>query len=146
MAADELERVVAVWESARLDALPEVEERVAWGHDANFRHFRDVVARENEVWVAVEGETLLGLLAFRPGVVQQLHVDPSAQGRGVGSALLDFAKARSPEGLELVTLQRNARARAFYEARGFRVIALGTSPPPESEPDVKYAWSQSAAG
>ena len=138
---DELEAVVAIWERARWDAQLQVEERMAWGHDSNLAHFRDVVARECEVWLAVEGATLLGLLAVGDGLVSQLHVDPPHQGRGVGTALLDFAKGRNAAGLRLFTFQGNTRARAFYERHGFEAVAFGVSPPPESEPDVEYAWS-----
>jgi ribosomal protein S18 acetylase RimI-like enzyme len=136
----ELEVVVALWERAREDAQPWLEARMAWGRESNLRHFRDVVAREHEVWLAVEGDAIVGLLALGDGVVDQLHVDPPHQGRGVGTALLDLAKRRHPDGLALFTHQRNARARAFYESRGFRAVAFGTSPPPECEPDVRYAW------
>jgi hypothetical protein len=40
----------------------------------------------------------------------------------------------------LATLQVNLPARAFYEKNGFKAIEFGISPPPESEPDVKYEW------
>lgn len=114
---------------------------MAWGHDANLVHFRDVVALEHEVWLAVRAGEILGLLALGDGAIDQLYVDPPHQGQGVGTALLDFAKHRCPAGLSLFTHQRNERARAFYERRGFDAVAFGTSPPPESEPDVKYAWA-----
>jgi hypothetical protein len=42
--------------------------------------------------------------------------------------------------LRLVTLQRNDRARRFYEHRGFAAYEFGRSPPPEDEPDVWYRW------
>jgi len=140
LAPDEIEAVVALWERSREHAQPWLEARMAWGHENNLRHFRDVVAREFEVWLAVEGGAIVGLLALGPDRVDQLYVDPPHQGRGVGSALLDFAKRRSPGGLRLFTHQRNTGARAFYEARGLHAVAFGTSPPPESEPDVEYAW------
>jgi hypothetical protein len=38
------------------------------------------------------------------------------------------------------------RARSFYERRGFRAVQFGVSPPPESEPDVRYAWDPSDGG
>jgi ribosomal protein S18 acetylase RimI-like enzyme len=60
--------------------------------------------------------------------------------------LLDRAKELAPDGLTLFTHQGNERARAFYERRGFRAVAFGVSPPPESEPDVKYAWRSAEDG
>ena len=100
---------------------------------------------EHEVWVACEGGRPVGFLTLRGGFIGHLYVDPPCQGRGVGSALQAHAHERVPGRLELFTHQRNARARAFYERRGFRAVAFGTSPPPENEPDVRYVWEPSDA-
>ena len=138
---EDLDAAVGVWERARWDTQqPRLQERMQYSHEDNLGHFRDVVMRQNEVWLAIEGDEIVGLLAVGEHKVDQLHVDPRCQGRGVGTALLDRAKALAPEGLTLFTHQGNARARAFYERRGFRAVRFGVSPPPESEPDVKYAW------
>ena len=111
-----------------------------YSHEGNLQHFRDVVMPGNDVWLAVAsgGHDVVGLLALAESRVNQIHVDPAWQGRGVGTALIDLAKQRSPEGLTLFTFQRNEQSRAFYEARGFRAVAFGVSP--EGEPDLKYAW------
>ena len=143
---EDLEAAVGVWERARWDAQRPLEERMKYSHEDNLQHFRDVVMRENAVWLAVEDEEIVGLLALGGHTVAQLHVEPRCQGRGVGTALLDRAKELSPEGLTLFTFQGNERARAFYERRGFRAVQLGVSPPPESEPDVKYAWDSTEEG
>ena len=128
-------------ERARWDAQqPRLKQRMKYSHEDNLRHFRDTVMRENEVWLAVDGNEIVGLLALGEHKVDQLHVEPRWQGRGVGTALLDRAEELAAEGLMLFTHQRNERARAFYERRGFRAVRFGESPPPESEPDVKYAW------
>ncbi len=136
----DLQAAVDVWGRARRDAQPWLEARMGYGPEDDLRQFRDVVMRECDVWLAVEGAAVVGLLALAPGRVEQLHVEPRCQGRGIGTALLDHAKAAFPRGLTLFTHQRNERARAFYERRGFRAVAFGVSPPPESEPDVEYAW------
>ena len=73
-------------------------------------------------------------------------MEPRCQGRGIGTALLDRAKKLAPDGLTLFTHQRNERARAFYERLGFRAVQFGVSPPPESEPDVKYTWDPTHGG
>jgi len=64
----------------------------------------------------------VGFLALNPasGRLDQLFVLPEAQGRGIGRALLDFAKRRLPEGLSLRTAVENFRACAFYEREGCR--------------------------
>lgn len=106
--------------------------------------FRDTLLATCEVWVVGEGDTPAGLLAIADSQIEQLYVDPSAQRKGYGSALLAHAKERSHGRLTLYTHQRNDRARRFYEGRGFRVVAFGISGPPESEPDVFYEWNAPA--
>lgn len=141
MASEDLEAAVAVWERSRRDAQPWLEERMGYSHDDNLRHFRDVVARETDVWVAHRDDSIVGLLAMTSRQIDQLYVDPSHQNLGVGSSLIEKAKELIPTGFTLFTHQRNANARTFYERRGFRVVAFGISPAPECEPDVEYAWS-----
>lgn len=140
MRPDELEAVVRLWRRSREDAQPWLEARMGHGPADDLAHFRDHVAVENEVWVAVAGGAPVALMALREAFIDHLYVDPSAQKLGVGTALLDHAKRAYPAGLALFTHQRNERARAFYERRGFKAVAFGVSPPPESEPDVRYEW------
>lgn len=136
----ELAAVVALWRRAREQAMPALEGRMAHSEQDDLRFFGERVAREHEVFVALRQSLPVGLLALAPGRVGQLHVDPPAQEQGVGSALLDLAKRRSPTGLSLFTHQANRRARTFYERRGFRAVRFGVSPPPENEPDVLYRF------
>lgn len=138
---DDLGAIVRVWRRARWDAQPWLEGRLNHSSHDDLLHFRDVVMCENDVWVAHADCKVVGLLALRNHKIDQLHVEPHSQGRGIGTALLDHAKQLSPEGLSLFTHQRNERARIFYERRGFRIVRFGTSPSPENEPDVEYAWA-----
>jgi len=139
----DLEATVALWERSRWDSQPWLEVRMGHLHEDNLRHFRDVVSAENEVWLAWEAGVVVGLLAMDEGKIDQLYVEPGRQGRGIGSALLQRARERWRGGLTLHTHQRNERARAFYESRGFWPVRFGVSPPPELEPDVQYAWRPS---
>jgi GNAT superfamily N-acetyltransferase len=67
---------------------------------------------------------------------------PASQGRGIGTELLEVAK-HACERLELWTFQRNARARRFYEARGFtRVEQSDGARNEEKEPDARYLWTR----
>ena len=140
MVPGELEAVVGLWCRSRARAQPWLEVRMGYTEADSLHHFREVIATRNEVWVAVANGAAVGLLALRPGFVDQLYVDPDAQRLGVGTALLEHAKRACPSGLELFTHQANAGARAFYESRGMRAVAFGVSPSPECEPDVRYAW------
>ena len=142
---EDLEPTVAVWQRSREQGQPWVEQRMGYTPEQNKRHFRDVVMRQEQVWVAEEDTAIVGLLSVADGQVGQLFVGPPAQGRGVGSALLQKAKLLWPKGLALFTFQRNERARSFYERRGFCAVTFGVSPPPENEPDVKYVWDPEPA-
>jgi ribosomal protein S18 acetylase RimI-like enzyme len=60
-------------------------------------------------------------------LVYSIAIDPSQQGRGFGSLLLDFAERQAAErGLRKVTLYTNERMEGnvgFYERRGYTVFA-----------------------
>lgn len=104
-----------------------------------------VLLPQHAVTVARQDDDVVGVLATSAGWVDQLYVLPENQGRGVGRALLEAAKAGSDGDLQLWTFARNARARAFYERAGF-VAEEETdgSTNEEREPDVLYRWRLAA--
>jgi putative acetyltransferase len=140
MRPEDLLPVVAVWRRSRIDANPSLEARMQHTPDDDLRHFRDVVVPGDRVWVAETDAAIVGLMALHDDLLGRLYVDPPAQGGGVGSALLDLAKSLCPAGITLFTHEANRRARRFYARRGFREVAFGVSPAPESEPDMKLRW------
>ena len=84
---------------------------------------------------------MVGFLTLIGDDLDQLYLRPRYYRRGIGSLLLTKAKERSAERLRLFTFQRNERARAFYEAHGFRIVNLNDgSRNEEGEPDVLYEW------
>lgn len=94
------------------------------------------------VTVAEVHGRVVALSAVGDGWLEQLYVDPDAQGRGLGRALLELACAAHPEGLRLHVFTRNARARNFYETAGFVLVGSGDGATTEErEPDCTYAWS-----
>jgi len=105
--------------------------------------YREHVFATCRVWGRFDDDGLSGIVAFRDGWVEQLYVLPLAQGRGVGTELLDVAKGACDR-LELWTFQRNARARRFYEARGFTMVEqTDGARNEENEPDARYLWGRS---
>ena len=83
----------------------------------------------------------VAFLALSAQVVEHLYVEPEAQRSGLGSALLEAAKARRPGGLKLWSFQRNRAAREFYARRGFAEIRVTDGADNEErEPDVLMAW------
>lgn len=94
----------------------------------------------DEVWLAEEGETLCGFVAFREGWIDHLYVHPACQGQGIGRVLLAKPLAYR-QARRLWTFQKNTRARAFYEAHGFKPIQFTDGAAnEEKEPDVLYEW------
>ena len=104
--------------------------------------YRERVFTESHVHGAFEGDALAAIIAFRSDWIDQLYVLPEAQGRGVGSELLQVAK-RACDCLQLWTFQRNLKARRFYEARGFALVEeTDGARNEEKEPDARYLWTR----
>lgn len=108
------------------------------------RWVRDELLVEAENWVATDplhGDRVIALLGLSDTMVEQLYVRPEWIARGVGRELLDLAKRRRPDGLELYCFAANDRARRFYERNGFTPVAFGDgSGNMERQPDVLYRW------
>ncbi|MGB0099650.1 MAG: GNAT family N-acetyltransferase [Nocardioides sp.] len=95
----------------------------------------------DEVWVAETGGRIVGYVRLTPTWLDDLFVVPEQAGRGVGSALLDLAKAQRPGGFCLWVFETNTPARAFYAGRGLVELehtdGAGNE---ERAPDVRMAW------
>jgi ribosomal protein S18 acetylase RimI-like enzyme len=133
----DIEAVARLHRAVRTASLPYLPELHTPEEDLRF--FRERVFPACTVWVG--GETgLAGYCAFRDGWVDHLYVEPAAQGRGLGSALLNQAMAGRSH-LRLWVFQKNTPAIGFYTRRGFRMVELtdgsGTE---EREPDALYEW------
>ncbi|MCA1692982.1 MAG: GNAT family N-acetyltransferase, partial [Actinobacteria bacterium] len=114
-------------------------------------------AREAVVLVAVDAQdTLLGSITYVPGPgyyaefdgvdeagVRMLVVDPAAQGRGVGEALVracvEQARADSRRRLTLHTTPSMAAARRLYERLGFQRAPEGDETLPDGLVLLGYA-------
>jgi GNAT superfamily N-acetyltransferase len=104
--------------------------------------FRERVFTTCKVWGAFDGDAMVGIIAFREDWIDQLYLLPTAQRRGIGTALLQIAQNTSDR-LQLWTFQRNAQARRFYEARGFALIQqTDGARNEEKEPDALYLWTR----
>lgn len=118
---------------------------LAHSDDEVRRWIRETIVAQQETWLAEVDDAIVGLLALTPGSVEQLYVAPDRLGQGIGRALLDVAKRRSPSGLSLYTFQANGRARRFYERNGFVAEWFGDgSANEEHQPDVRFVWQPAA--
>lgn len=77
-------------------------------------------------WIAPAGGMILARVAADEAEVLTLAVEPAAQGRGVGRALLeqamDTARQLGAGAIFLEVGARNAPARALYAAAGFVMV------------------------
>ena len=104
------------------------------------RAFFGAAVAKGDVWIADEGGAPAGFISFGAGWVNHLFVDLGYQGRGVGSALLERAKAEN-DTLRLWVFQENVRARRFYEKRGFSLVReTDGAENEEKEPDALMEW------
>ncbi|MET7618234.1 GNAT family N-acetyltransferase [Streptomyces sp. NPDC005408] len=128
-----------VWLRSFTAALPTV--RRAHSDDEVRDWFSYVVVPQYETWVAVAQGSVIGLMVLDGGELEQLYLDPSWRGRGLGDRFVDLAKQQRPGGLGLWTFQVNEPAQRFYERHGFVVVERTDGQHNEErEPDVRYAW------
>ncbi len=98
---------------------------------------RGIFARQS-VWLAVDGDTVVGVASCDGEWLTQLYLLPAYTGQGIGKELLERVLAETPA-LKLYTFARNAGARRFYERNGFVAVEFGDgSGNEEGEPDVRY--------
>jgi GNAT superfamily N-acetyltransferase len=104
--------------------------------------FASHVVRDTDLWLAVDGAgTLVGILVLDGPWLDQLYVEPTMAGRGIGGDLVRLAKRERPDGLRLWTFASNAGAQRFYERHGF-VATRRTEGRDNDEgaPDILYVW------
>jgi ribosomal protein S18 acetylase RimI-like enzyme len=100
----------------------------------------NIIRPKCTIWVGTLDEQIVAYLAMHGSYIDRLYVDPAEWRKGWGTRFVNLAKQLSPQGLELHTHVENLAARALYERHGFKAVRFGTSPPPESAPDVEYHW------
>lgn len=137
---DDFEVVTAFWYEAMRAAMPKLMKRMGFDLEGAREYFRKAVLPDNQLWVYELDQKPVGFLGLEDDFIDRLYVDPNYHRRGIGQALLDYAKTLSPNHLWLYTHVANKMARAFYEKNDFVAEKFGVSPAPESEPDVEYHW------
>jgi GNAT superfamily N-acetyltransferase len=109
--------------------------------DSEVREFLAGRLDHDEVWVAEVDGRVVGYLRMTPTWLDDLYVAPSHAGQGIGSLLLDLAKARRPAGFSLWVFETNTPARAFYARHGLveREHTDGRDNE-ERAPDLRMSW------
>jgi GNAT superfamily N-acetyltransferase len=134
--ADDLDGLDAVFASARegmFEYLPRLHTR------EEDRGFLRRLVESSELWVAEDDGRVAGFVSLSGDLLGHIYVHP--RGLGVGSALLEQAKALRPGGFHLWVFQRNEGARRFYERHGLELVRLTDGAGnDEREPDALYRW------
>ena len=118
----DLDAVMQIWLQANLDAHVFIPASFWRGH---FEIVRDMLPQaelyvhENEAPRQIDG--FIGLTGNH---IEGIFVAKAARSKGVGKALLEYAKSRKPS-LTLSVYQKNERALAFYQREQFTVQSDG---------------------
>jgi ribosomal protein S18 acetylase RimI-like enzyme len=140
--ADDGPLIAALYTATRSAAVPLMPPAVHTAEE-DVAHFGALlVDAEHETWVAEEDGRPVAFLVLTRTWLDGLYVHPEAQGRGIGTALLELAQSLRPLGLGLWVFESNAPARALYLRHGFveseRTDGSGNE---EGAPDIRMDWT-----
>ena len=107
-------------------------------------YLMEQVVPNNSVRVMMHGDRVAACIATTEDSVAQLYVSLDHQRRGLGTMLLNGAKAESNGSLCLYTFERNTGAQRFYERNGFVIVERGFEPQWQLA-DIKYRWMAPSA-
>ena len=136
----DLDAVMQIWLQANLDAHVFIPASFWRGH---FEIVRDLLPQaelyvhENEAPRQIDG--FIGLTGNH---IEGIFVAKAARSKGVGKALLEYAKSRKPS-LTLSVYQKNERALAFYQREQFTVQSEGIDED-TNEAELQMLWSRQA--
>ena len=129
-----------IWLQANLDAHAFIPASF-W--EAHFEMVRDLLPQA-ELYVHEYAGTrqIDGFIGLTENHIEGIFVVKSARSKGIGKALLDYAKSRKPR-LDLSVYQKNERALAFYQREQFTVQSEGIDED-TNEAELQMLWSRQA--
>lgn len=136
----DLDAVMQIWLQANLDAHAFIPASF-W--EAHFEMVRDMLPQaelyvhENEAPRQIDG-----FIGLTENHIEGIFVAKSARSKGIGRALLEYAKSRRPR-LTLGVYQKNERALAFYRREQFAVHSEGIDED-TNEAEIQMHWTRQA--
>ena len=109
--------------------------------EAHFEMVRDMLPQaelyvhENEAPRQIDG-----FIGLTENHIEGIFVAKAARSKGIGKALLEYAKSRKPS-LTLSVYQKNQRALAFYQREQFTVQSEGIDED-TNEADIQMLWTR----
>jgi ribosomal protein S18 acetylase RimI-like enzyme len=114
-ADEDRDRVLDIWLAASRIGHPFLsEDELA----AQRKATREIYLPMAETWIAVAQDKPVGFIGLLDNSIGGLFVDPEAQGRGIGTALVDHA-TKLKGTLDVEVFAENPIAPSFYRRRGF---------------------------
>ena len=136
----DLDTVMQIWLHSNLDAHAFI---AASFWEAHFEMVRDMLPQaelyvhENEAPRQIDG-----FIGLTENHIEGIFVAKAARSKGIGKALLEYAKSRKPY-LTLSVYQKNERALAFYRREQFTVQSEGIDED-TSEAEIQMLWTRQA--
>ena len=136
----DLDAVTQIWLHGNLDAHAFIPASFWTGH---FEMVRDMLPQaelyvhENEAPRQIDG-----FIGLTENHIEGIFVAKAARSKGIGKALLEYAKSRKPC-LTLSVYQKNQRALAFYRREQFTVQSEGIGED-TSEAEIQMLWTRQA--
>ena len=134
----DLAAVMQIWLHGNLDAHAFIPVSFWTGH---FEIVRDMLPQaelyvhENEATRQIDG-----FIGLTENHIEGIFVAKAARSKGIGKALLDYAKSRRPR-LDLSVYQKNERALAFYRHEQFVVQSEGIDED-TNEAEIQMLWTR----
>lgn len=141
---DDAQKVAEVYIRTRRASIPFIPPYVHTDDEVR-EWISSIVIPMQDTWVAeTEEREIVAMMSLENGWIDQLYVDPAWNGQGIGSSMIQLAKERYPNGIQLWTFESNIDARRFYEHHDFlEVERTNGSDNEEHAPDIRYLWSAS---
>ena len=136
----DLDAVMQIWLQANLDAHAFIPASF-W--EAHFEMVRDMLPQaelyvhENEAPRQIDG-----FIGLAENHIEGIFVAKAARSKGIGKALLDYAKSRRPR-LTLGVYKKNERALAFYRREQFAIHSEGIDED-TNEAEIQMLWTRQA--
>ena len=136
----DLNAVMQIWLNANLDAHAFIPARFWTEHFDMVRSMlpqAELYVHENETTQQIDG--FIGLTGNH---IEGIFVVQAARSKGIGKALLEYAKSRKPC-LTLCVYQKNRRALAFYRREQF-IVQSESIDEDTNEAEIQMLWTLQA--